>query len=113
MLPALAAPASPGTGASRPRPRPDRLPLATISTMPRRASLVWPVLVCRLAVGLLFAAAGIAKLLEPGSFTATLLAYAVLPVGLIRPLALTLPWLEVLVGVYLLAGFFARLAAWA
>lgn len=89
---------------------PERTSLARLAWL---AWLAWVPLACRLAVGVLFVAAGAAKLLEPGSFTATLLAYQVLPVGLIRPLALTLPWLEVLLGAYLLVGLFTRMAAWA
>jgi uncharacterized membrane protein YphA (DoxX/SURF4 family) len=73
----------------------------------------WAVLGCRLAVGAIFVLAGALKLLNPGTFTATLLAYDIVPVWLLRPLALTLPWLEALLGGYLLVGLFARPAAWA
>jgi uncharacterized membrane protein YphA (DoxX/SURF4 family) len=78
---------------------------------PRRRA-VWAVFAARLAVGVIFLLAGVAKLASPGTFTATLLAYDVLPVGLLRPLALILPWVEVVVGLYLLVGLFARPAAW-
>ena len=70
-------------------------------------------LVCRILVGVIFLLAGISKLASPGSFAATLLAYAVLPVWAIRPLGLVLPWVEVLLGLYLLVGLFTRAAAWA
>ncbi|MBI3972620.1 MAG: DoxX family membrane protein [Chloroflexi bacterium] len=76
-----------------------------------RRLLRWIGFGCRLAVGVIFVLAGVTKLANPGSFTATLLAYDVVPVGVIRPLALTLPWLETLVGLYLVVGLFARAAA--
>jgi uncharacterized membrane protein YphA (DoxX/SURF4 family) len=74
--------------------------------------LPWAVLAARLAVGFIFLLAGVTKLVNPGTFMATLLAYDVLPVALLRPLALMLPWFEVVVGVYLLLGLFTRPAAW-
>jgi uncharacterized membrane protein YphA (DoxX/SURF4 family) len=79
----------------------------------RPGAAAWAAFVCRVLVGLVFVVAGATKLAALGSFTATLLAYAVLPVWAIRPLALTLPWVEVAIGSYLLAGLFARPAAWA
>lgn len=78
-----------------------------------RAWLPWATLAARLAVGLVFVLAGISKLVAPGTFSATLLAYDLLPVALLRPVALSLPWVELVVGLYLLAGLFTRVAAWA
>jgi uncharacterized membrane protein YphA (DoxX/SURF4 family) len=78
-----------------------------------RPPLAWVTFAARLAVGAVFVLAGVTKLVNPGSFSATLLAYDVLPVDLLRPVALILPWLEVVVGLYLLAGMFTRVAAWA
>ncbi len=77
-----------------------------------RSRLAWVTFAARLAVGAVFVLAGVTKLINPGSFSATLLAYDVLPVGLLRPVALALPWLELVVGLYLLAGLFTRVAAW-
>jgi uncharacterized membrane protein YphA (DoxX/SURF4 family) len=77
-----------------------------------RARLAWVTFAARLAVGTVFVLAGATKLVNPGSFSATLLAYDVLPVDLLRPVALALPWLELVVGLYLLAGLFTRVAAW-
>jgi uncharacterized membrane protein YphA (DoxX/SURF4 family) len=74
--------------------------------------LVWLTLGARLAVGAIFVLAGVTKLVNPGTFSATLLAYDVLPIGLIRPVALILPWIEVVTGLYLLIGLFTRAAAW-
>ncbi len=75
--------------------------------------MIWPVAVLcsRLVLGVLFLAAGVIKLAQPGPFAATLMAYQVLPIELVRPLALVLPWIEVLTGAYLLAGLFTRAAA--
>ena len=79
----------------------------------RRPAAVWLTLAARIAVGLIFVLAGVSKLVAPGTFSATLLAYNVLPVALLRPVSLILPWIEVVVGLYLLAGLFTRAAAWA
>lgn len=75
--------------------------------------MIWPVaiLCSRLVLGALFLTAGIIKLVQPGPFAATLMAYQLLPIALLRPLALVLPWIEVLTGAYLLAGLFTRAAA--
>ena len=60
----------------------------------------------------MFVLAGTTKLVNPGSFSATLLAYDVLPVDLAAPGGAGPPWLELVVGLYLLAGLFTRIAAW-
>jgi uncharacterized membrane protein YphA (DoxX/SURF4 family) len=93
-------------------PSPDA-PSRVARRAARLSTAAWAAFVCRVLVGLVFVVAGATKLAALGSFTATLLAYAVLPVWAIRPLALTLPWVEVAIGGYLLAGLFARPAAWA
>lgn len=74
--------------------------------------LDWVGFACRLAVGALFLLAGGAKLAEPGSFSAALVAYAVLPVGLIYWVSLLFPWVEVILGLLLVSGTFTRAAAW-
>ena len=74
----------------------------------QRPVAVWLTLAARIAVGLIFVLAGVSKLVAPGTFSATLLAYNVLPIDLLRPVSLILPWIEVVVGLYLLAGLFTR-----
>jgi uncharacterized membrane protein YphA (DoxX/SURF4 family) len=91
-----------------------RLAAATNIVTPASAPALarWLVFACRVVVGCIFVLAAVTKLTNPGSFAATLLAYSVLPVAAVRPLALTLPWVELLVGGYLLVGLFTRAAAW-
>ncbi|MCS6803248.1 MAG: DoxX family membrane protein [Dehalococcoidia bacterium] len=72
----------------------------------------WLTVACRLAIGALFLLAGGAKLAEPGSFSAALVAYAILPVGMVYWVSLLFPWGEVLLGLLLLSGTFTRAAAW-
>lgn len=74
--------------------------------------LDWVSVGCRLAVGALFLLAGGAKLAEPGSFSAALVAYAILPIGFIYWVSLLFPWVEVLLGLLLVSGTFTRAAAW-
>jgi len=56
------------------------------------------ILVCRVALGLLFVAAGILKLAAPQEFARVIYLYHLLPDGAINPLALLLPWVEVFAG---------------
>jgi len=70
------------------------------------------VLALRVGMGGFFVAAALAKLAQPTAlFANQVKAYGVLPGGWEWPLALALPWLELLAGGLLLAGLFSRLAA--
>lgn len=60
--------------------------------------------VFRLAVGAIFLYAGIVKGLDPQGFAQAIYNYRILPGGIINPMAITLPWVEVAVGVSLLLG---------
>jgi uncharacterized membrane protein YphA (DoxX/SURF4 family) len=99
--------------ADRPAGDSDRDSLSGAARFGGHPAAVWLTLAARIAVGLIFVLAGVSKLVAPGTFSATLLAYDVLPVGLLRPVSLILPWIELVVGLYLLAGLFTRAAAWA
>ncbi|GIW07108.1 MAG: hypothetical protein KatS3mg060_1913 [Dehalococcoidia bacterium] len=82
--------------------------------VPRPLNLLdWLLVVCRLVVGAIFLLAGLAKLAEPGSFSAAIVAYGVLPVGLVYWVSLLFPWLELFLGLMLITGMFTRAAAWA
>ena len=62
-----------------------------------------------LAIVMLLAA--IPKLGDPPGFAQTIFAYGLLPMALVAPLALTLPWLEVLTALGLVLGIARRSAA--
>jgi uncharacterized membrane protein YphA (DoxX/SURF4 family) len=67
-------------------------------------------LLARLLVGGIFLVAAIPKLGNTAAFADGIRAYHLLPPSLVVPVAIALPWLELLVGVYLLAGYMSRWA---
>ena len=67
--------------------------------------------VSRFAVGGLFLYAGASKAMEPELFAQSILAYDVLPHSLVHVFAVVVPWIEVVCGILLLAGFWSRSAA--
>jgi len=69
------------------------------------------ILAARVIVGLIFLLAAIDKIQAPGAFADSVRAFHILPSNLVLPFAFLVPWLELLVAVYLLAGFMSRLAA--
>ncbi len=58
----------------------------------------------RIILGMIFIAAGIPKILQPAEFAAAVYNYRILPDAAVNIVALTLPWLEVLVGGMLIVG---------
>lgn len=75
----------------------------------RVATLALPLL--RAALGLLLLRAGVPKAADPLMFAQTVRAYDVLPILLIHPFAVAVPWVEILAGLCLLLGFWVRSAA--
>ncbi len=69
-------------------------------------------LVLRIALGLIFIVAGGFKIGHAAEFAQEIAAFRLLPPPLIAPLALLLPFLEVMLGAYLAIGLFARASAW-
>jgi uncharacterized membrane protein YphA (DoxX/SURF4 family) len=69
------------------------------------------VLVLRVALGLVFAIAGGLKIGHFDVFASQIAGFELLPRALIAPLALLLPFVEVLLGAYLIIGLFTRAAA--
>jgi uncharacterized membrane protein YphA (DoxX/SURF4 family) len=51
------------------------------------------------------------KILEPAAFALDIATYQILPLGLVNPLAIVLPWVELAAGLMLLSGFRTRAAA--
>jgi uncharacterized membrane protein YphA (DoxX/SURF4 family) len=67
----------------------------------------------RILVGGAFLYAGITKVQSPLQFSATLEAYQILPPFLVIWVADILPWVEIVLGVLLLAGWKSRYFGWA
>jgi len=70
-------------------------------------------LVLRVGLGLIFLVAGGFKIGHAAQFAQEIAAFGLLPQPVIAPLALLMPFLEVMLGVYLVIGLFARASAWA
>jgi putative oxidoreductase len=65
----------------------------------------------RLYLGVLFLTACWHKILDPGAFAVDIATYQILPVVLVNPMAILLPWTELFAGVMLVVGFKTRAAA--
>ena len=69
------------------------------------------VVVLRLIVGGVLLWAGLAKISEPTLFAQTVRAYEILPIPFIHPFAVFMPWVEVITGLFLIAGVWQHSAA--
>jgi uncharacterized membrane protein YphA (DoxX/SURF4 family) len=67
--------------------------------------------VSRLALGVVFLLAGVGKAIDPVGFARDIRAYQMLPGVAVTVMAYGLPWLEIALAVYLLAGLYLRWAA--
>lgn len=65
----------------------------------------------RLYLGLVFIWACVHKIADPGAFAVDIATYDMLPLVLINPLAIVLPWVELVAGVLFVIGYRARAAA--
>ena len=72
----------------------------------------WLTLVLRLVLGGIFLAAGGLKIGHADLFASEIAGFQLLWHPLVAPLALLLPFLEVLIGLYLVLGLFTRFASW-
>jgi uncharacterized membrane protein YphA (DoxX/SURF4 family) len=63
-------------------------------------------LLARLILGVVFIYAGIDKIIHPAAFAEVIYNYQILPDYLINLTAIVLPWLELVVGLFLLLGLF-------
>ena len=71
----------------------------------------WMSLLARFVLGLTFIYSALPKIIDPAGFAHMIWNYRILPGILINPLAILLPWVELLSGVSLLAGFLRKGAA--
>lgn len=78
-----------------------------------RSRLLHPWLTVRaqIALGAVFVAAALPKLADPPGFAQAIWNYQLAPAWLVHPAALVLPWLELLCGLALCLGLWARAAA--
>ncbi len=71
----------------------------------------WVAVPLRLYLGALFIYAAVHKVADPAAFALDVATYEILPLGLVNLAALTVPWIEVVAGALLLAGWRVRPAA--
>jgi uncharacterized membrane protein YphA (DoxX/SURF4 family) len=71
------------------------------------------VLACRLVIGVIFIVAGAGKVGHAPEFAAQIAGFQLLPQAVIAPMALGLPFLEILLGGCLVVGLFTRAWGWA
>jgi uncharacterized membrane protein YphA (DoxX/SURF4 family) len=69
------------------------------------------VLVVRVLLGGLLLAAGVLKVGHPAALAANIAAFRLLPAFIVGPLAFALPYIELLLGAYLVAGLFTKVVA--
>ena len=84
------------------------------STVGKLLSSPYASLVSRVVLGGVFLVAGATKISDPGALAASIRSYELgLPEWFVSLSAHALPYLEVLLGHYVLAGLFTRVSAWA
>jgi len=71
----------------------------------------WLGLAARLYVGYVFVSACYHKIMDPGVFAVDVATYQFLPLSTVNVFALTVPWMELVVGVLLVIGLRVRAAA--
>jgi len=64
----------------------------------------WAMLAFRVVLGLVFVVASWSKIWSPEAFAEAIHRYRILPDLLVGPVALALPWLELLLGIFLILG---------
>ncbi|MDI6766592.1 MAG: MauE/DoxX family redox-associated membrane protein [Bacteroidota bacterium] len=62
----------------------------------------------RLILGVIFIVASIDKIALPELFALNVQAYKILPISLVNIIALIIPWMELICGIFLISGVFVR-----
>ena len=65
----------------------------------------------RLYLGAIFVIACWHKLRDPSAFALDIATYQILPLAVVNPMAIVLPWVEMVAGLMLIVGFRTRAAA--
>lgn len=71
----------------------------------------WALLLLRVILGTIFIFAALPKIQDPPSFAHLVYNYKLLPLTMINMVALVLPWLELICGVFLIFGIWKRTVA--
>lgn len=71
-------------------------------------SHAYVLLLSRIVLGVVFVVASIEKIAEPELFASSVQAYQMMPLVTINMLALLIPWLELVCGIFLVAGLKLR-----
>ncbi len=71
----------------------------------------WGAVPARWYLGVLFVAACLHKIAEPGSFALDIATYGILPLAAVNLVAIVLPWIELFAGAMLIAGWRVRAAS--
>lgn len=69
------------------------------------------VVAARIVLGAVLIAAGMLKVGHAADLASAIAGFRLLPAAIVAPLALVLPYFEILLGIYLVAGLFTRVAA--
>lgn len=70
----------------------------------------WLTVRVQIALGILFVAAALPKIIDPPGFAQMIYNYKMVPPALLNSMALMLPWLELLCGIALILGIWRRTA---
>jgi uncharacterized membrane protein YphA (DoxX/SURF4 family) len=70
----------------------------------------WLTIRVQLALGVIFVAAALPKIVDPPSFAHMIYNYRILPGSLVNLAALTMPWIELLCGLALILGIWTKTA---
>ena len=70
----------------------------------------WLTIRVQIALGVIFVAAALPKIVDPPSFAHMIYNYKLIPWSLINPMALIMPWIELLCGLALILGIWKETA---
>jgi len=83
-----------------------------MNALGRVLSSPWLVRLCRIAVGILFIVAALAKIGDPAAFATQIHHFRLAPLAFENAIAVLLPWIELLTGLALALNVRARSGAW-
>ncbi len=64
------------------------------------------IFISRLVVGFILVIAAVTKIAEPEAFAKSILAYKLIPLFLVNIVAIIIPWIELIIGIFLIFGIF-------